>query len=89
MLFNKAIATMSLLTSCLAASVDLWAGPERSIDPRDEPIYQPIEPEEIIARLGTTPQEFEPEERHWGIVSSKIHPAIHLYVWHVISNISV
>lgn len=78
MLFNKAIATLSLLTSsCLAASVDLWAGPERSIDPRDEPIYQPIEPEEIIARLGTTPQEFEPEERHWGIVSKITHPVFH------------
>lgn len=69
MIFIQIIAALSLFAQyCLAASIDLWTGPERSIDPRDE-VFKPIDPKEIIARLGTTPQQYEPEERHWGMVS--------------------
>lgn len=35
---------------------------------RAVPRYEPIEPEELKARLGTTPQEYKPEERHAGMV---------------------
>lgn len=49
---------------CLAASVDMFS----SLQARDVPIYESIDPQELRARLGTTPAEYNPEERHPGIV---------------------
>ncbi|KAK7432664.1 hypothetical protein QQZ08_000874 [Neonectria magnoliae] len=59
---------ISLLSySSLAASVDMWSSPllsTRAAVPRNEP----IDPEELKARLGTTPDEYKPDERHAGMV---------------------
>ncbi|KAF7545800.1 hypothetical protein G7046_g9476 [Stylonectria norvegica] len=63
----QAFAILSLLThGCLSASVDFWSG-RRSVESRDQ-IFESIEPEELLARLGTTPDEYHPEERHEGTV---------------------
>lgn len=66
MKFIRVLAALSLSAQhCIAASIDLWSGP--SIEPRATS-FQPIEPEEIIARLSTTPEQYKPEERHPGMV---------------------
>ncbi|CAM1511244.1 Fc.00g087570.m01.CDS01 [Cosmosporella sp. VM-42] len=60
------LAALSLLSQyCSAATVDLWS--KREAEPRD-PVFKSIEPEEIIARLGTLPSEYKPDERHPGMV---------------------
>ncbi|KAH7160304.1 hypothetical protein B0J13DRAFT_540934 [Dactylonectria estremocensis] len=53
-----------LCHSCISASVDLWSRSRPLNIPRNEL----IDPEEIKARLGKTPAEYKPYERHAGMV---------------------
>ncbi|KAI8723702.1 hypothetical protein NCS52_00226800 [Fusarium sp. LHS14.1] len=60
------LAALSLFASqCFAASVDMWSAP---LSARSAAKYEPIDPEVIKSRLGTTPEENDPEHRHPGMV---------------------
>lgn len=60
------LAALSLFASqCLAASVDMWSAP---LSARSAAKYEPIDPEVIKSRLGTTPEEHDQENRHPGMV---------------------
>ncbi|KAH6996505.1 hypothetical protein BKA56DRAFT_571621 [Ilyonectria sp. MPI-CAGE-AT-0026] len=57
---------LAVLFRCsTSASVDMWSSPLSS---RDVPRHEPIDPDELKARLGKTPAEYNPDERHSGMV---------------------
>ncbi|KAF7539746.1 hypothetical protein G7Z17_g12352 [Cylindrodendrum hubeiense] len=55
----------ALARRCISASVDMWSSP---ITARDVPRHELIDPEELKARLGKTPAEYNPDQRHAGMV---------------------
>ncbi|KAF4452804.1 hypothetical protein F53441_4423 [Fusarium austroafricanum] len=61
-----AFAVFSLFASqCLAASVDMWSAPLKE---RGAAKYEPIKPEVIKARLGTTAEENSEGDRKPGMI---------------------